>query len=101
MLCCTMKVATTSNSGQLLLYSTLGCHLCEVAEALIKQNTAFNVKVIDIAEDDKLMERYGVRIPALVYRGSSEELGWPFDAEQLQDFLHRCCAESPKNSQLF
>ena len=85
-----MKAATTSNSRQLLLYSTLGCHLCEVAADLISQTTNLDFDVIDIADNDELMARYGVRIPVLAYQGGSEELGWPFDAEQLHQYLNAC-----------
>lgn len=40
----------------------------------------------DIAADDELFERYGVRIPVLLHP-DSRELCWPFDAARLRAFL--------------
>ncbi|GAA5644765.1 glutaredoxin family protein [Vibrio proteolyticus] len=68
------------------LYSTEGCHLCEMAFGLVKQlDMADAVQVIDIALDDALFSRYGVTIPVLKYNDS--ELNWPFDLEELKDWL--------------
>ncbi|MCL9783109.1 glutaredoxin family protein [Vibrio sp. S4M6] len=70
----------------LKLYSTEGCHLCELAFGLISElNLGLKVEIVDIAFDDKLFERYGVTIPVLSYGAS--ELGWPFDSIQLQQWL--------------
>ena len=71
--------------GSLTLYTTLGCHLCEHAEAILEAGGhVFQPK--DIADDLDLMERYGVRIP-VVRDGAGRELGWPFDGTQLEAFL--------------
>ncbi len=74
----------------LLFYTTAGCHLCDLAEQVICQHLDFDrfrIEVIDIAESDQLIETYGVRIPVLAAKGSGAELGWPFDAAQLQAFV--------------
>lgn len=71
-----------------ILYSTLGCHLCEEARALIDASCiAAEVTEEDIASDDALIERYGVRIPVLQCVSSGAELGWPFDAATLEGFV--------------
>lgn len=68
------------------LYSTEGCHLCEMAfSLLIQANVASQVDVIDIAFDEELFSRYGVTIPVLSYQGS--ELNWPFDFSELTQWL--------------
>ncbi|MFM2589922.1 glutaredoxin family protein [Vibrio sp. TBV020] len=68
------------------LYSTEGCHLCEMAYQLTQQlNVSDQVTIVDIAFDDELFSRYGVTIPVLNYQGN--ELNWPFDLEQLQVWL--------------
>ncbi len=79
---------------KLVLYSTSGCHLCDVAEAMLKQLNPEIVcyDIIDISESDELVERYGTRIPVLSdpapeTKGEPQELGWPFDQEQLLDYL--------------
>ena len=52
----------------IILYSTLGCHLCEQAMALLEPLLAasdFELDEVDISESDILMDRYGIRIPVL------------------------------------
>ncbi|MCC2636534.1 MAG: glutaredoxin family protein [Moraxellaceae bacterium] len=64
----------------LILYGTAGCHLCEDAEALLRQAVAARAiewRYVDIALDDALVARYGIRIPVLLTAGG-QELGWPF-----------------------
>lgn len=80
--------------NELVLYSTLGCHLCEQAQALIAnvKPTAYNVQVVDIVDDDQLYARYRTRIPVL--RHGQRELAWPFTQHQLQQWLQQ---ESPCN----
>ncbi|MBU2898874.1 glutaredoxin family protein [Vibrio hepatarius] len=68
------------------LYSTEGCHLCELANSLCQQlNIDHMVDTVDIALDDDLFSRYGVTIPVLSINNS--ELKWPFDLQQLQTWL--------------
>lgn len=79
-----------------ILYGTLGCHLCDDAEALLAPllpsvsaaiGTDCEIECIDIADDDALLERYGTRIPVLRRITDDVELGWPFDADQAQTLL--------------
>ncbi|MCV6589929.1 MAG: glutaredoxin family protein [Marinobacterium sp.] len=73
----------------LVLMTTAGCHLCEVAEQLIVETltTGCVVEAQDIAESDALIDQYGIRIPVLVCEQSGVELGWPFDQTQLAEFI--------------
>lgn len=71
--------------GALILYTTAGCHLCEHAEAILDQVEVQFVP-IDIADELELMEKYGIRIPVVRDTGG-RELGWPFDATMLRQFL--------------
>ncbi|WP_461537117.1 glutaredoxin family protein [Spongorhabdus nitratireducens] len=76
-----------------ILYSTEGCHLCELAEAVITRSPSFGsfaCAVEDIADSDELMEQYAVRIPVLKDEASGAELGWPFDQQQLESFIQQC-----------
>lgn len=72
-----------------LLYTTLGCHLCEKALAqlihLQREGIRMQIESVEIADDDALMDSYGIRIP--VVRVEDREIGWPFDIEQLAAFL--------------
>ena len=68
----------------LTLYTSPGCHLCEQAEEILdylgKPFTA-----VDISSDVELIRNYGVRIPVL-QRTDNAELGWPFDALDVERF---------------
>ncbi|ABE55749.1 glutaredoxin 2 [Shewanella denitrificans OS217] len=66
------------------LYHTDGCHLCELAKALVEA-AGVDFNHIDICEQPALAERYGISIP--VFAQGERELFWPFDAAQLHDFL--------------
>jgi hypothetical protein len=71
-----------------VLYITSGCHLCEQAESLLQQQTGFlTFRTVEIADDAKLLERYGARIPVLQRLDTGDELDWPFDAKALQHLL--------------
>ncbi len=72
------------------LYGTSACHLCEVAQDLLRATLNpefFEINLVDIADSDSLIERYGVRIPVLRRDADGSELGWPFDVEALIAFL--------------
>ena len=72
------------------LYTTLGCHLCEQALALLNALHAeldLVIESVEIAESDELVARYGIRIPVVTRTGSLEELGWPFNESALKAFL--------------
>lgn len=67
----------------LTLYGTVGCHLCDEAEQLLKAANAarpFAWQYVDIALDDALVARYGIRIPVLLRQEGDRqhELSWPF-----------------------
>jgi hypothetical protein len=75
------------------LYSSDGCHLCELAlvicQPLIINNT---LHIIDIVDDEKLVDLYGVHIPVLECVNSNDssetiKLFWPFTAEQVSQLL--------------
>ena len=81
---------TASGAQKYTLLGTSACHLCEVAQemldALCRANPRIEYEKVDISASDELFERYGVRIPVLRdFRG--RELGWPFTAAQLQEFV--------------
>lgn len=89
-----------AESATLVLYSTLGCHLCEQAETLLQSlplSAPLPIDVVDISDDDTLLQRYGTRIPVLGWEETStsevsgtyqcRELDWPFDAAAVLAFL--------------
>jgi hypothetical protein len=71
---------------KLLLYGTSACHLCEEAESLLQSLDDVTWHSIDVADNNELLARYGLRIP-LVVRPNGDELGWPFDLSTLIAFI--------------
>ena len=69
----------------LTLYTTPGCHLCELAEDILYAE-GLRFDPVDIADDLDLIKRYGVRIPVLAHP-DGRELGWPFDATAVCQWL--------------
>lgn len=75
--------------NQFILYGTLGCHLCDEAEAVLIPllSAECRVECIDIGDSDQLIERYAELIPVLRRLRDDAELHWPFDSAQAQLFL--------------
>ena len=71
------------------LFGTLGCHLCEIAEAEVMPLVEHGllVELVDITDPQDLTDVYGLRIPVLRRMDTGAELDWPFDTEQLVAFL--------------
>ena len=72
-----------------ILYGTSACHLCDMAEALIKGLERGEGKFVceksDIALCDELFKRYSLHIPVLLHP-QGHELFWPLDAAALREF---------------
>lgn len=82
------------NPPKLFFYTTFGCHLCEKVEAMLievshqfKDKFHYQVVAFDIIDDDKIFDRYRYSIPVLKKENDDEELGWPFDYQQLCHWL--------------
>ena len=71
------------------LFGTLGCHLCEIAEAEVMPLVEHGllVELVDIADPEDLTDVYGLRIPVLRRTDTVAELDWPFDTAQVVTFL--------------
>ena len=73
-----------------ILYTTLGCHLCEQAQAIVLpllDGAACQLSPVEIADEDALMERYGIHIPVLYLADLNRELFWPFNEQDVKQFL--------------
>lgn len=76
----------------LTLYSTLGCHLCENAKQVlwpVLSEAGLQLQEVDIAEDDHLQEQYAIRIPVIRLQNATEDVGWPFDCDDVRRYLER------------
>ena len=74
----------------IILYSTLGCHLCEQALCLLEPYLVaydLSVQEVDIADDSELLEKYGISIPVLYFSHTQAHLYWPFDCHQVGKFI--------------
>lgn len=64
------------------LLGTAGCHLCEIAEALIQdcKPVIGNVPIhaIDIADEPHWQADFASLIPVLLHLESGQFLNWPF-----------------------
>ena len=57
---------------KLVLYSRVGCHLCDVMKEQIEKYAgryAFTLDVVDIDQDEKLRAEYDWDVPVLVVDG--------------------------------
>ncbi|QDP01384.1 glutaredoxin family protein [Thalassotalea sp. PS06] len=73
------------------LYGTEGCHLCEMAMELCQQSPLIeNDELVyrDIIDDPLWLERYKLTIPVIEVEGQQQVLGWPFDLQQLNEFIN-------------
>ena len=69
-------------------YTTEGCHLCEQAwELVTAQHLVSEMTQVEIIHDETDIARYGIRIPVIKDTVTDKEIGWPFDTEQLADFI--------------
>lgn len=72
---------------QLHLYSTLHCHLCDLAYSIAIKIPDISIIVIDVADDETLLAQYGVRIPVLQRQDTKTELNWPFSKADIEELL--------------
>lgn len=73
-----------------ILFNTLGCHLCDEAEAMLVpllNELAIQIEWVDIIEKEEWVERYGIHIPVVMRLDTQAELYWPFTTEQARKFL--------------
>ncbi len=68
------------------LYSRVGCHLCENAEALLLR-AGLKFIVVDIADDDVAMKLYAFEIPVLVDESGQVFMKAPITESMVQDLL--------------
>jgi hypothetical protein len=77
---------------RVLLMGTSGCHLCELAEQIINDHLSSNqlwlIERIDIAEQEQWQAQFALLIPVLFHPESKKQLGWPFDAQQVNLFFN-------------
>ncbi len=82
-------------SAYLLLLSTDHCALCEDALSMLfsmPELAGMELRVVDIASDDALLDRFGEQIPVLQFwfnERTEFELMWPFSAGDVSTGIRR------------
>ncbi len=75
---------------KIAFYTGPQCSLCDDAQALLAQSSyadELQITPYNIRQDSELYHLYAVRIPVLKREDNGEELGWPFNLEELELFL--------------
>lgn len=81
------------------LFSTLGCHLCDEAEAVLQPLLGvlpLQIEWVDIIENEGWLQRYAVHIPVLLRQDTGAELYWPFTTEQAYAFCVASATADPE-----
>ena len=73
---------------RMTLYQRDDCHLCDLALDVLARARVPDFDSVFIDGDAELEARYGERVPVLRAEGGAE-LGWPFDAAAVREFLDR------------
>ena len=73
----------------LILFQRDHCPLCDAAIDVLAQAHAPEFETVWIDGDPALEARYGDRVPVLRDGDHDDELGWPFDAAAVREFLLR------------
>ena len=84
-------MTTPPVSSRITLYSRPGCHLCDVARAVIASVCAElgeSFEELDITSDADLLDRYGEEIPVTLVDGRQHDF-WRVDETRLRAALLR------------
>lgn len=75
--------------AKLVLYTGPNCSLCNKAEDLVYASGigASDMEKVDVTSSLELKKRYGLKIPVLHRIDLEQELFWPFDQQQLVEYL--------------
>jgi glutaredoxin len=80
-----------SGDARVVVYSRPGCHLCEVAEALVAEICAETGDAwarVDITTDEDLTSRFTDQVPVTFVDGAQHDF-WRVDAVRLRKALAR------------
>jgi uncharacterized metal-binding protein len=81
-----------ADASKIILYGTLGCHLCVDAENIVRsvaEHFSLSFVTFDIIDDEQVLAQLGEKIPAVEFR--QQQLCWPFTQASLIAWLTRVC----------
>ncbi len=78
------------NHQVITLYSSIGCHFCEEARAMLqyvlsKHHLPYQIDEVDVLTSDRIEATYASRIPVVVFAG--QELDCPIELAALERLL--------------
>jgi Glutaredoxin-like domain (DUF836) len=64
-------LAATGRAGEVVVFSKMGCHLCEAVEAEVRSTRVIGtgLQVVYIDEDSVLHDKYWFRVPVVQIEG--------------------------------
>jgi glutaredoxin len=66
-----MRLGRRAQRPEVVVYTRVGCGLCERAEALVRREArGCEVRIVDVDTDPDLQRRYTVRVPVVVVDGA-------------------------------
>lgn len=75
---------------KIIFYTGPQCSLCDLADVELQQTSMFSsliIEKVNIRTSTELYHLYGARIPVLKRADNEKEIGWPFSAADLEEFL--------------
>jgi len=81
-------MADNPNNDSLVLYTLVGCHLCEQVEGML-DDMGISYRPVEIDTDPALEKKYEISIPVLQRLDNGRELFYPFGQGQVMTFLER------------
>ena len=79
-------VMNNPNHKELVLYTLIGCHLCDQVADMLR-NMGIGWTAVEIDTDPELERKYDIRIPVLYLPDTGKELFFPFSKGRIQEFL--------------
>jgi|COG998Drversion2_1049125.scaffolds.fasta_scaffold114971_1 hypothetical protein len=74
------------NHKELVLYTLIGCHLCDQVAVMLR-DMGIGWTAVEIDTDPELERKYDIRIPVLYRPDTGKELFFPFSEDQVEEFL--------------
>ena len=75
---------------KIIFYTGPQCSLCDLADVELQQTSmspSLDIEKVNIRTSTELYHLYGARIPVLKRADNEKEIGWPFTAADLEEFL--------------
>lgn len=76
--------------AKFILYSTEGCHLCDMAKDVLVNaglDPNHHIDTVDIMSDSTLLEAYKESIPVVMNTRTQKRLFWPFNKQDVEEVL--------------